>query len=147
MRPEATVVYAALRYCSVCGLKLLVYAAFSYLCMRPSGTSVCGLQVLVYAAFSYECLRPWSTLRAACDDSVDSKEARFPLHTHTHTHTQYIDIYIFILRYRHTYMHTYIHEFIHKYILDVKILSNAVLSLENYLPFFFVPSPWEVTVV
>jgi hypothetical protein len=28
---------------SVCGLKLLVYAALRYQCMRPSATSVCGL--------------------------------------------------------------------------------------------------------
>ena len=44
MRPYAT---------SVCGLKLLVYAALSYECMRPEATSVCGLKLLVYAAVSY----------------------------------------------------------------------------------------------
>jgi hypothetical protein len=46
MRPEAT---------SVCGLKLLVYAALSYYCMRPQATCVCayGLRLLVDAAFSY----------------------------------------------------------------------------------------------
>jgi hypothetical protein len=35
MRPQAT---------SVCGLELLVYAAFGYKCMRPKGTSACGLK-------------------------------------------------------------------------------------------------------
>ena len=52
MRPQAT---------SVCGLKLLVYAALSYECMRPSATSVCGLKVLLYAALSYDCMRPSAT--------------------------------------------------------------------------------------
>jgi hypothetical protein len=37
MRPSAT---------CVCGLQLLVYEAFTYLCMRPSATCVCGLQLL-----------------------------------------------------------------------------------------------------
>ncbi len=41
MRP-----YAA----SVCGLKLLVYAALRCSCMRPYAASVCGLKILVYAA-------------------------------------------------------------------------------------------------
>jgi hypothetical protein len=31
-------------------LKLLVYAALSYLYMRPEATIVCGLKLLVYAA-------------------------------------------------------------------------------------------------
>jgi hypothetical protein len=30
-----------------------VYAALSYWCMRPEGTSVCGVELLVYAALSY----------------------------------------------------------------------------------------------
>ena len=38
-------------------LNKLLYAAFSYLCMRPSATSVCGLKVLVYAALSYYLLQ------------------------------------------------------------------------------------------
>jgi hypothetical protein len=33
--------------------KLLVCEAFSYWCMRPQATSVCGLKLLVYAASSY----------------------------------------------------------------------------------------------
>jgi hypothetical protein len=33
-------------------VKLLVYAVLSYYCMSKA-TSVCGLQLLVYAAFSY----------------------------------------------------------------------------------------------
>jgi serine/threonine protein kinase len=33
---------------SPCGLKLLVYAALSYWCMRPQVTDVCGLKLLVY---------------------------------------------------------------------------------------------------
>ena len=41
MRPKAT---------SVCGLKLLMYAALRYYCMRPDGTIVCGLKVLLCAA-------------------------------------------------------------------------------------------------
>ncbi len=53
----------------------------------------------------------------------------------------YIYIYIYISSYLYTYrhacMHTSTHKFIHKYILDVQILSNAVLSLENYSLFFF----------
>ena len=34
---------------SVCGLKLLLYAALSYYCMRPKAPSVSGLKLLVYA--------------------------------------------------------------------------------------------------
>jgi hypothetical protein len=30
-----------------CGLKLLVYEALSYKCMRPQATSVCGLKLLM----------------------------------------------------------------------------------------------------
>jgi hypothetical protein len=37
---------------------LLVYEAFSYLCMRPSATSVRGFKLLVYEALSYYCMRP-----------------------------------------------------------------------------------------
>ena len=40
------------RYC-MRPLKLLVYEALRYWGMRPYATSVCGLQLLVYAAFSY----------------------------------------------------------------------------------------------
>ena len=43
MRPLATRVF---------GLKLLVYAALSYCCVRPYATSVCGLKLLVYGALS-----------------------------------------------------------------------------------------------
>ena len=35
------------------GLKLLVYEALSYLCMRPDATCVCGLKLLVYEALNY----------------------------------------------------------------------------------------------
>jgi hypothetical protein len=42
----------------VCSLKLLVYAALSYWCMRPYATSACGLTLLVYAALRYKCMRP-----------------------------------------------------------------------------------------
>ena len=45
----------------ICGLKLLVYSAFGYQCMRPSTTSVCGLELLVYAALSNWCMRPEAT--------------------------------------------------------------------------------------
>ena len=38
MRPSAT---------SMCGLQLIVYAAFSYECVWPSANSVCGLELLV----------------------------------------------------------------------------------------------------
>jgi hypothetical protein len=38
---------------SVCGLKLLVYAALSYQCMRPSATSVCGRKLLVHESLRY----------------------------------------------------------------------------------------------
>ena len=42
---------------SVCGLKLLVYEALRYKCVRPCATSVCydcmGLTILVYVALSY----------------------------------------------------------------------------------------------
>ena len=40
---------------SVCGLKLVVYAALSYYCMRSeaTATTVCGLKLLVYAALSF----------------------------------------------------------------------------------------------
>ena len=34
-------------------LKLLMYEALSYMCMRPSATSVSGLKLLVYEASSY----------------------------------------------------------------------------------------------
>jgi hypothetical protein len=34
-------------------LKLLVYAALSYHRMRSHAASVCGLKLLVYVAFSY----------------------------------------------------------------------------------------------
>jgi hypothetical protein len=30
-----------------------MYAALSYQCMRPEATSVCGLKLLVYAALRY----------------------------------------------------------------------------------------------
>jgi hypothetical protein len=40
-----------------CGLKLLVYQALSYQCMRPYATSVCGLKLLVYQALSYQAIR------------------------------------------------------------------------------------------
>ena len=43
----------AKRATSVCGLKLLVYEALSYECMRPSATRVGGLGLLVYEALSY----------------------------------------------------------------------------------------------
>ena len=42
---DALLMYAALKASSVCGLKLVVHAALSYLYMRPSATR--------YAAFSY----------------------------------------------------------------------------------------------
>jgi hypothetical protein len=35
---------------------VVVYAAFSYSCMRPSATRVCGLQLLVYVAFTIKAL-------------------------------------------------------------------------------------------
>jgi hypothetical protein len=38
------------RATSVCSLKLLVYAALTYWCMRPSATGVCSLKLLVYEA-------------------------------------------------------------------------------------------------
>jgi hypothetical protein len=38
---------------SVCGLKLLIYAA----CMRPYATNICALTLLIYAA----CMRPHAT--------------------------------------------------------------------------------------
>jgi hypothetical protein len=41
--------------------KLLMHAAFSYLCMPPSATCVCRLQLLVYAALSYLCMPPSAT--------------------------------------------------------------------------------------
>jgi hypothetical protein len=41
-------------------LKLLVYAALSYWCMRSKATSVRGLKLLVYAAFSYLCMRHYA---------------------------------------------------------------------------------------
>jgi hypothetical protein len=44
--------YAALST-SVCGLKLLVYEALSYWCMRPEAADVCGLKLLMYEASSY----------------------------------------------------------------------------------------------
>jgi hypothetical protein len=47
MRPQAT---------SVCGHKLLVYAALSYYCKCRWNTPcrvLCGLKLLVYAAISY----------------------------------------------------------------------------------------------
>jgi hypothetical protein len=40
--PEQVLVYA-----------VLVYEAFSYLCMQPSATIVCGLKLLVCEALSY----------------------------------------------------------------------------------------------
>jgi hypothetical protein len=41
------------RSCSASALKLIVYAAVSYQCMRPYGTSVRGLKLIVYEALSY----------------------------------------------------------------------------------------------
>ncbi len=38
---------------SVRGLKLLVYEALSYECMRPPATIAGGLKLLAYAAVSY----------------------------------------------------------------------------------------------
>jgi len=38
---------------SVGDLKLLVYEALSYECMKPKGASVCGFKLLVYEALSY----------------------------------------------------------------------------------------------
>jgi hypothetical protein len=55
----------ALNYTSVCGLKLLVYEALSFSCMRPSATEyllefasdvrgcIVRLKLLVYEALSY----------------------------------------------------------------------------------------------
>ena len=49
---------------SVSGLKLLVYQALSYWCMRPLDTGVCGLKLLVYEALRYWCM--WPSATSAC---------------------------------------------------------------------------------
>ena len=60
-RDETDALKVALKLDIACGatltpsrdLKLLVYEALSYTCMRPSATSVCGLKLQVYEALSY----------------------------------------------------------------------------------------------
>ena len=47
--------FAVLEFARICGLKPLaneLYAALSHKRMRPLVTSVCGLKLLVYEAFS-----------------------------------------------------------------------------------------------
>jgi len=80
--------------------------------MQPSATSGCGLELLWGQPVTTLWIRKMRDFHST--------------HTHTHTHTR-----------THTHdIYRYLHKFMHKYILDVKILSNAVLSLENYSFFF-----------
>ncbi len=46
---------------SVWGLKLLVWKASRYSCMRPQAPTVWGLQLLVHETWSYQCMRPQTT--------------------------------------------------------------------------------------
>jgi hypothetical protein len=72
MTPQAT---------SVCGLRLLVYEALSYKCVRPAA-SVWGLELLVYTILSYWCMRPQAT-SPTCAQIEGSESVRLNRHATT----------------------------------------------------------------